>query len=101
MLLNVVLDFLLYPTMFSVIIMTVRILPCCKSKCNFVMFAHPAGMWGSEGMASLILNLGTSWRLVVGYTCRLCTTGINSTGTHSVARSVGPRAGLDVCWPYQ
>jgi len=58
------------------------------------------GIWGSGGVASLILNLGFSWRWVVNLMPLLLSSVKEPLGPHWIGGWVGPRAGVDV-WDRQ
>jgi hypothetical protein len=51
--------------------------------------------WGSGGIASRILDLGTRWRWVVSFTPRPLTPRERAPGTNWIGGWVGPRAVLD------
>jgi len=65
-------------------------LSLCLTK-HYVMKTY----WRSGGIASPILNLGTSWRSVSASRPDRFTSGESTPGTHRIGSWVGPRAGLD------
>jgi hypothetical protein len=52
--------------------------------------------WGSGGIATHILDLGTRWRWVVSFTIRQLYPQKKVPGTHWIGGWVGPRAVLDM-----
>jgi hypothetical protein len=66
-----------------------------KVKLSLCLIKHYVMKWGSGCIDPRILDLGTSWRLVVSFIPRPPYPRESAPGTHWIGGWVGPRTALD------